>query len=101
LLTFGPVTDEQRGDQLHQPALIGNRRITAAEFLHHDRIGQRIEARSAEVFGNADTEQSELRHFPVKVCGETFLAVERLRHRPDHFIGERARHITHLLLYFR
>ena len=39
------VGGKQRGDQLDQPALVGDGGVAAREFLHHDRVGHAVRAR--------------------------------------------------------
>lgn len=100
LLIFRAVAHQQGRDELDEAALVGDGGVTPAQFLHDERIGQRIETRPAERFRHADAEETELGHFVVKRGREALLAVQLLGHRPDHFVGERARHLAHLLLRF-
>jgi hypothetical protein len=91
LLALRAVAHQQGRDELDEAALIGDGGVTPAQFLHHHRIGQRIETRPAERFRHADAEEAELGHFIVKPGREALLAIQFLGYRPDHFVGECAR----------
>jgi hypothetical protein len=90
LLLGRAVAREQGADQLDQAALVGDRGIAARQFLHHDRIGQRVEPGPAEFFGHGDAEQAEPGHLPVDLGRKSLCAVELgWRGRID-IIGEAA-----------
>ena len=95
------VAHQQGRDQLDQSALIGHRGISPRELLHHERIGERVEARPAHLLGHLDAEEPELGHLRVQIGWEPLVAVQVLRHRPDHLVGEAAGHVADLRVGFR
>ena len=100
LLRCGAVAHQQRADQFDQAALVGHRGVAARKLLHDERIGQRVETRTALLFRHADAEQAELSHLLVELARKALLPVERLGLRADHVLGELPRHIAHLLVRF-
>ena len=74
------VPHQQRRDEFDEAALVGDRSVAARQFLHHDRIGECIEAGAAEVFRHRDAEQTEPAHLPVDLSGKPLFAVKLLGH---------------------
>ena len=90
------VRGEQRPDELHQPALVGDRGVAARELLHHDRVGERVAARAAERFRDRDAEEAEAGHLRVQLGGKALRLVELARDRPDALVGEPAHRVADL-----
>ena len=95
-LRVGSVMHQQGRNQLDQPALIRNRRISARELLHHQRVCQRVESRPAHIFGHANSKKAQPPHFLVKRHRKTFIPVEFFGNRTDGAFSKIAHHIAHL-----
>jgi hypothetical protein len=87
------VLVQQAGDQLHQPALVGDRGVAAGQLLHYHGIGDRVAAGSPNFGRNGDAEQAELGHFGVDLGRKPLLGVEPAGGRPDLAVGEAPRRL--------
>ena len=99
-LQIRAVPNQQRRNQLHQPALIRYRGVTARELFHDKSVGKGIETRTAQLFRNADSEQAQPAHLRINFLRESLVAVQFFGRRADDLVGELPRHHPHLTLLF-
>ena len=49
---------QQRGQELDEAALVGDRCVAAAQFLHHQRVGEAVQPGAAQCLGHGDAEEA-------------------------------------------
>jgi hypothetical protein len=72
----------------------------AGDLLHGDRVGERVESRAAVLLGKRQAEETELGHLPHDVGRELLGLVELPCAGRDDFVGETARGLAHLEVFF-
>jgi len=90
---------EKGADQFDEAALIRHRGVSARQLLHHDRVGDRIEAGAAHGLGDADPEQAQLGHPVVDFGWEAGFAIQLLGQRADRVFRELPGHVADLRVF--